>query len=104
MVKVMNPFFSQMARGKFAGIVYQTGPNGQKVRTKTLQRKKPSDLQLQQNYAFGVAAEKWKELTPEQKKLWDKMRIDLSISPYNSFIKHFMKKTDHYDYVISMYE
>lgn len=87
MVKVINPFFSVSCRGKFSGCVYQSGRWGQIVRTHVPQRYKPTALQLQQNYYFGVASDEWRDLTDEQREEYNRRAVGMKMTGYNLYIK-----------------
>jgi len=87
MVKVINPLFSQSAHGKIGGMIYQSGRYGQIVRANVPQRFKPSAAQRQQNYFFGVAADNWRLLTPEEQADWNRKAIPFQMSGFNYFIK-----------------
>ncbi|MEE8341916.1 MAG: hypothetical protein V3R52_07450 [Candidatus Neomarinimicrobiota bacterium] len=87
MVKVINPLFSNSARGRFGGLVYQTGIYGQYVRTHVLQHRRPSPAQLQQNYFFGVAADSWRVLTDLEKAEYNTRAVPFRITGFNLFIK-----------------
>jgi len=87
MVKVINPLFSNSARGRVGGLVFQTGTYGAYVRGHVPQHKKPSAAQLQQNYFFGVAADAWRMLTDEQKEEWIVKAYSTGMTGYNLFIK-----------------
>ena len=69
------------------GIVYQGGPYGATCRTHTLQRYKPTALQIQQNYFFGIAADNWRILTQEEKDVYIERAKGMYMSGYNLFIK-----------------
>jgi len=87
MVKLVNPLFSNSAKGKCGGLVYQTGRYGPYVRGHVPQHGKPTEKQLQQNFFFGVAADAWRILTDEQKQEWNVKAYGLGMSGYNLFIK-----------------
>ena len=87
MVKCINPLFSNSAHGKVGGLVYQTSICGQMCRVHVPQRKRPSQAQKDLNYAFGVAADKWRVLTEEEKQPWIIKARGLKMTGYNLFIK-----------------
>ena len=87
MVKVINPLFSNEARGRCGGLVYQTGIYGQFCRTHVLQRYRPTDLQKQQNNFFGVAADQWRLLSDEQKAEYNFRARNLTMTGFNLYIK-----------------
>lgn len=87
MVKVINPLFSNSAHGRMGGLVYQTGRFGQTVRTHVLQRYKPTTLQRQQNYFFGVAVDNWRLLSQPEKDVYINRAKRLNMTGYNLFIQ-----------------
>lgn len=87
MVKCINPLFSNSAKGRIGGLVYQTGKHGQICRTHVLQRYKPTVLQRQQNNFFGVAADNWRLLTDEEKAPYILRAKGTVMTGYNLFIK-----------------
>ncbi len=87
MVKCINPLFSNSARGRVGGLVYQTGKYGQICRTHIPQHGRPSTAQLQQNYFFGVASDAWRELTQEQKEVYNLRAKGLVMTGYNLYIQ-----------------
>jgi len=91
MAKVINPFGSISAHGKFAGLIFQSGRWGQIIKGHVPQRKKPSKLQLVQNYLFGVTADEWRLLTDEQKEEWNKKASGKKMTGFNLYIKENMK-------------
>lgn len=87
MVKLIGALFSNIARGKFGAIVYQTGNFGQIATTFTPQRKKPTQAQKDLNYAFGATADNWRNLTAEQKQVWIDNAKGMRMTGYNLYIK-----------------
>ncbi len=87
MAKVLNPLFSLAASGRFGNIVYETGPYGPYVRVHVPQRKKPTAKQLEQNYRFGICADKWRLLSDEDKRALDVRALPLQLSGFNLFIR-----------------
>ncbi len=87
MAKVINPLFSNSARGRVGGLVFQTGIYGQFVRTHVPQRYKPTAAQLQQNYDFGVAADAWRLLSDEDKAILNIRAAVFNITGFNLYIK-----------------
>lgn len=87
MVKVLNPLFSSNASGRFGNIVFQGGKFGTMVHVHTPQRFRPSTLQLQQNYYFGVAADSWRLLSNEEKQEYNNRATNLKMTGFNLYIK-----------------
>lgn len=87
MVKCIGPLGSMSARGKVGALVYQTGDYGQYCKIHTPQRKKPSALQIEQNYKFGLTADKWRSLSDEEKKSWNILARGKKMTGYNLYIK-----------------
>ena len=87
MVKVINPLFSNSARGRVGGLIFQVGRSGQYVKGHVLQHGRPTEAQRQQNYFFGVAADSWRLLTDEQKQEWNVRAYGLHMSGFNLYIK-----------------
>jgi len=96
MAKLINALFSISAAGRLGGLVYETGPSGQYVKVHTPQRKKPSEKQRIQNFLFGVASDKWRLLTDEEKKALNIRAQPLKITGYNLFIKENIGKIAQY--------
>lgn len=98
MVKVINPFLSVECRGKFGGCIYQTGLYGQYVRGYVPQTFKPTEAQLLQNYLFGVAADKWRLLSDEEKEELNRRANPMKMTGFNLYIKENIKSPSQVKY------
>lgn len=87
MAKLIGALGCNSARGKMGSLVYQTGNYGQYVKIHTPQRKKPSESQIHFNYLFGIASDKWRVLTDEEKVEWTVKARGKKMTGYNLFIK-----------------
>lgn len=87
MARLINPFGGISAHGKFAGLVYERKEGEQYVKVYTPQRKRPSEAQKLQNYFFGMAADKWRELPAEEKKEWDIKARGTIYTGFNLYVK-----------------
>ncbi len=87
MAKTVNPLFSLSAAGKLGGLIYQTGRYGSYVKAHVPQRFKPSALQLQHNYAFGVTADNWRVLSDQQKVELNERAGPMKMTGFNLYIK-----------------
>ncbi|GAH57981.1 unnamed protein product [marine sediment metagenome] len=87
MVKLINPFGSISAHGKFGGLIFETGPWGQYARGHTPQTKRPSEKQYLQNYYFGLAADAWRILSYAEKVEWDIKARGKRMTGFNLYIR-----------------
>lgn len=87
MAKTINPLFSVSAAGKLGGLIYQTGRYGSYVKAHVPQRYRPSQLQLDHNYAFGVTADAWRVLSDPAKQELNERAASLKMTGFNLYIK-----------------
>lgn len=87
MAKLINPLFSNSAHGRLGGLIFEVGKFGQYVKAHVPQHRKPTAAQYQQNYFFGVVADAWRLLSPEEKQEWNVKAYGSGMSGYNLYIK-----------------
>lgn len=87
MAKVINPLMSISASGRLGGLIYQTSRYGNQVKAHSPHTKRPSELQLKQNYVFGQVADEWRYLTESEKEEYNKRAVKLKMTGFNLYIK-----------------